>query len=82
MTLIADQHKIKYGNAILIRSELNVKDVSIWEQDNVELISIEINGVVVHSVYKREVCTTSTRIRKPTSYCDRRFHHPQQYNGI
>ena len=36
----------------LIRSDLEVKDGSVWEQDNVELISIEMLGVVVHFVYK------------------------------
>ena len=34
----------------LISSE--VKSVCVREQDNVELISIELPGVVVHSVYK------------------------------
>ena len=29
-----------------------MKGVYVWEQDNVELISIEMPGVVVHSVYK------------------------------
>ena len=52
ITLIAEQSHIKYGSAILIRSDLKVKGISIWEQDNVELISIEMPGVVVHSVYK------------------------------
>ena len=41
-----------YGSAILIRSDLKVKGVSICEQDKVELISIEMPGVVVHSVFK------------------------------
>ena len=31
---------------------MKVKGVSVWDQDNVELISIEMPGVVVHSVYK------------------------------
>ena len=52
MTLIAERSHIKYGSAILIRSDLKVKGVSVSEQDNVELISIELPGVVVHSVYK------------------------------
>ena len=38
MTLVAGRLHIKYGSAILIRSDLNVKGVSVWEQDNVELI--------------------------------------------
>ena len=52
MTLIAERPHIKYGCTILIRSDLKVKGVSVWEQDNVELISIEMPGVVIHSVYK------------------------------
>ena len=52
MTLIAERPHIKYVSAILIRSDLKVKRVSVWEQGNVELISIEISGVVVHFVYK------------------------------
>ena len=50
-TLIAERPHINYGSAILIRSDLKVKDISVWEQDNVELISIEMPGVVVHFVY-------------------------------
>ena len=34
MTLIAEQPHIKYGTAILIRSDLKLKSVSVWEQDN------------------------------------------------
>ena len=52
ITLIAERPHIKYGSAILIRSDLKVKGVSVWEQDNMELIIIEMPGVVVHSVYK------------------------------
>ena len=52
MTLIAEPPHIKYRSAILIRSDLKVKGVSVWEQDNVELISNEMHGVVVHYVYK------------------------------
>ena len=52
MTLIAERAHIKHGSAILIRSDLKVKGVSVWEQDIVELISIEMPGVVVHSVCK------------------------------
>ena len=52
MTLIAERPHIKYCSAILIRSNMKVKGVSVWEQHNVELISIEMLGVVVHSVYK------------------------------
>ena len=52
MPLIAERPHIKNGSTILIRSDLKVNYVSVWEQDNVELIAIEMPGVVVHSVYK------------------------------
>ena len=52
MTHIAERPNIKYGSAILTRSDLKVKCVSVREQDNVKLISIERPGLVVHSVYK------------------------------
>ena len=48
----AERPHIKYGSVILMRSDLKVKCVFVWEQDNVDLISIEMPEVVVHSVYK------------------------------
>ena len=45
MTLIAELPHIQYGNAILTRSDLKVKGVSVWEQDNVKLMSIDMPGV-------------------------------------
>ena len=51
ITLVAERPHIKYGSTILIRSDIKVKGVSLW--DNVELISIEMPGAVVHSVYKQ-----------------------------
>ena len=51
MALIAKRPYIRYGSPILIKSDLTVEGVSVWEQDNVELISIEMHGVAVHSVY-------------------------------
>ena len=52
MTLIAERPHFKYGSTIPIRSDLKVKGVSVWEQDNGELILIEMTGVVLYSVYK------------------------------
>ena len=52
VTLVAERSHIKYGSAILTRSDLKMKDVSAWEQDNIEPISIEMHVVVLHSVYK------------------------------
>ena len=70
MTLKAERPHIKYGSAILIRSDLQVKGVSLWEQDTVELISIEMPGVVGHSVYKprnEQFVLPALRTGKPTS---------------
>ena len=41
MALIAVRPHIKHGSAILIRSDMQVKSVSGWEQDNVELRCME-----------------------------------------
>ena len=50
--LIAERSHIKYGIAIFMISDLNVNGVSVWEQDNIEQISIDMPGVVVHCMYK------------------------------
>ena len=52
MTLVAERSHIKHGSSILIRSDLKVKTVSVSDAGDVELITIEMPGVVVHSVYK------------------------------
>ena len=86
MTVItAEQPHIKYGIAILIRGDLKVKGVSVWQQDNVEQISIGMHGgscTFRVQPTKREVCTTSTRIQKPTSYYDWIFEHAQNCMGM
>ena len=46
IAFIAEGPYIKYGSTILIRSNLKVKSVFVWEQDNFELVSIEMPGVV------------------------------------
>ena len=35
-----------------VRSGLKVNSISVYEEDNVEFITVELPGVVVHSVYK------------------------------
>ena len=52
ITLIAERLHIKYFRTILIGSDMKVKSLFVWEKDNVELISIEMNRLVVHSVYR------------------------------
>ena len=43
----------------------HVKYANVWEQDNVELLSIEMPEVVIHSVYKPP---NEKFVRKPTPF--------------
>ena len=52
MSLVAECPHNKYGSAILIRDDLKVDNVYERVQGTVELITIVISGVGVHSVYK------------------------------
>ena len=49
---LVDERPHKYGSAILIRDGLKVDNVYERVQGTVELITIVMSGVVVHSVYK------------------------------
>ena len=42
----------EYGSAVFIRDDLKVKGISICEEDDVELISIELCNAIIQSVYK------------------------------
>ena len=54
MTLVAERPHDKYGSAIFIRDDLNVKSISVTAANHVEVIIItaELPHVVAHSVYK------------------------------
>ena len=52
MSFVIERPHSKYGSAILIRSDLKVKKIYERVQGTVELITIVMPGVVVHSVYK------------------------------
>ena len=52
MSLVVERPHNKYGSAILIRNDLKVKKIYERIQGIVELITIVMLGVVVHSVYK------------------------------
>ena len=52
MSLVAERPHNKYGSAILIREDLKVENVYEIVQGTVELITIVMSGVVVHSVYR------------------------------
>ena len=51
MSLVAERPHNKYGSVILIRDDLKVDNVYERVQRIVELITIVMSGVVVHSVY-------------------------------
>ena len=53
MTLVAESHHNKFGSAIFIRKDLKVNSISACKQGAFELITVEMHGVAVHSVYKR-----------------------------
>ena len=52
MSLLVERPHNKYGSAILIREDMKVENVYKRVQGTVELITIVMSGVVVHSVYK------------------------------
>ena len=52
MSLVVERPHSKYGSAILIQNDLKVKKIYERVQRTVELITIVMPGVVVHSVYK------------------------------
>ena len=52
MSLVVERPHNKYGSAILIREDLKVDNVYERVQGAVELITIVMSGVVVHSVFR------------------------------
>ena len=52
MSLVAESPHKKYGSAILIRDDLRVEKISVRTLGTVELLTIVMPGVVIHSVYK------------------------------
>ena len=52
MTLVAERPHNKHGGSVSVRDGLKVNSIYVCEEDNVEFITVELNGVVVHSVYK------------------------------
>ena len=52
MTLVAERPHHKHGSSVFVRDGLKVNIISVCEEDNVEFITVEQPGVVVHSVYK------------------------------
>ena len=52
ITLVAERPHNKHGSSVFVRDGLKVNSISVCEEENVELITVELPGVVVHSLYK------------------------------
>ena len=52
MALVAECPHNKYGSSVFIRDGLKVSNISVCEEENVELITVQLPGVVVQSMYK------------------------------
>ena len=52
MSFVAECPHNKYGSAVFIRDDLKVKGISICEEDDVELITIQRCNAIIQSVYK------------------------------
>ena len=49
MTLVAERPHNKHGSSVFVR---DVNSISVCEEENVDFITVELPGVVVHSLYK------------------------------
>ena len=52
MALVAERPHNKHGSSVFIRDGLKVNNISVCEEGNVELITVELSGVFIHSMYK------------------------------
>ena len=52
MTLVAERPHNKHGSSVLVRDGLKVNRISVCEEENVEFITVELPGLVIHSLYK------------------------------
>ena len=52
MTVVAERPNNKHGTSDFVRNGLKVNSISVCEEANVEFITVELPGVVVHSLYK------------------------------
>ena len=51
MALVAERPHNKHGSSVFIRNGMKVNNISVCEEENVELITVELPGVDVHSMY-------------------------------
>ena len=52
MALVSEHPHNKHGSSVIIRYGLKVNNISVCDEENVELITVELPGVVVHYKYK------------------------------
>ena len=52
MALVVERPHNKHGSTVFIRDSLKVNNISVCEEGNGELITVELSGVIVHSMYK------------------------------
>ena len=52
MALVAERPHNKHGISVFIRDGLTVNNISVCEEGNVELITMELSSVIVHSMNK------------------------------
>ena len=65
--IVAEHSHNKHGSSAFVRDGLKVNIISVCEEDNIELITVEQPGVVVHSVNKPPA---STWEQNHGSYCN------------
>ena len=86
MSLVAERPHNNYGSAILIRDDLKVNNVYERVQGTVELITIVMSGVVVHSVFKppndQLALLALDHSDLPHTHSNRRFQLPQYLIGL
>ena len=52
MPLVAERPHNKHGSSVFVIDGLTLNSISIFEEENVEFITVERPGVVVHSLYR------------------------------
>ena len=52
MALVNERPHNKHGSSVFVRDGLKVNSITVCEEDNVKLITVELPGVVVHSLYQ------------------------------
>ena len=52
MALVAERPHNKHGSSVFVKDGLKVNSISVCEENNVEFITVELPGVMVHTVYK------------------------------